>query len=194
MCQLLRVCAQVQHLIISKCMSVKTVCTSTMPVKDLRNDNDLFGGWSSLPSTPRLLNEPGRFQVGRFMSSVSPDALDGELGAWKSYRKESNQTCIISYTKKIPTFKKSWFCDNQNWITYNYIRQDKYSLNTTHRYKDPFRNHGNFLIWNNAEFEVPTERYVSLATCFHVGILIGLFYSEDGDNMFIWNVGWLSTD
>jgi hypothetical protein len=34
-----------------------------------------------------------------------------------------------------------------------------------------------------------------LATCFHTGFLLGLFfYPEDGGDMFLRNVGWLSTD
>jgi hypothetical protein len=28
-----------------------------------------------------------------------------------------------------------------------------------------------------------------LSTCFHADILFGLFYSEDGDDMFLWNIG-----
>jgi hypothetical protein len=33
-----------------------------------------------------------------------------------------------------------------------------------------------------------------LATCFHAGFLFGVFFGpEDGGNMFLRNVGWLST-
>jgi hypothetical protein len=41
---ILQVSVHIQHLLISKCMNVNTVCTQPMPIKDLRNDNDLFGG------------------------------------------------------------------------------------------------------------------------------------------------------
>jgi hypothetical protein len=34
-----------------------------------------------------------------------------------------------------------------------------------------------------------------LATCFHAGFLLGLFFDpDDGSDMFLRNVGWLSTD
>jgi hypothetical protein len=34
-----------------------------------------------------------------------------------------------------------------------------------------------------------------LATCVHAGFLLGLFFDpEDGSDMFLRNVGWLSTD
>jgi hypothetical protein len=33
-----------------------------------------------------------------------------------------------------------------------------------------------------------------LATCFHAGILLGLFDPEDGGDMFLRNVGLFSTD
>jgi hypothetical protein len=33
-----------------------------------------------------------------------------------------------------------------------------------------------------------------LVTCFHAGVLLGLFDPEAGGDMFLQNVGWLSTD
>jgi hypothetical protein len=38
------------------------------------------------------------------------------------------------------------------------------------------------------------SRLSRLATCFNVGILLSLFDPEDGDDIFLRNVGWLSTD
>jgi hypothetical protein len=34
-----------------------------------------------------------------------------------------------------------------------------------------------------------------LSACFHAGILLGLFFDHEyGSDMFLWNVGWFSTD
>jgi hypothetical protein len=39
------------------------------------------------------------------------------------------------------------------------------------------------------------EFYLLLATCFHTGFLLDLFFDlEEGDDIFIRNVGWLSAD
>jgi hypothetical protein len=37
-------------------------------------------------------------------------------------------------------------------------------------------------------------KFNQFVTCFHPGILLGLFDLENGDNMFLRNVGWLPTD
>jgi hypothetical protein len=47
----------------------------------------------------------------------------------------------------------------------------------------------------NKPITIPARNHVpELATCFHRGILLRLFDPEDGGDMFLRNVGWLSTD
>jgi hypothetical protein len=44
-------------------------------------------------------------------------------------------------------------------------------------------------------FRVKEYEQALLATCFHPGFLLGLFFDlEDGGDMFLRNIGWHSTD
>jgi hypothetical protein len=56
--------------------------------------------------------------------------------------------------------------------------------NTKCKYND---NYANFERWNG--------KGALLATCFHASFLLDLFFDpEDGGDMFLWKVGWLSMD
>jgi hypothetical protein len=44
------------------------------------------------------------------------------------------------------------------------------------------------------EHRLRLQDRIQFATCFHAGVLLGFFDPEDVDDMFLWNVGWISTD
>jgi hypothetical protein len=50
------------------------------------------------------------------------------------------------------------------------------------------------LDWKGLKYEVPSTPPILRATCFHADILLSLFDPEDGGDIFLRYVGWLSTD
>jgi hypothetical protein len=46
---------------------------------------------------------------------------------------------------------------------------------------------------SNKQSKIPAWKQ-KLASCFHTGILLGLFDPEDGGDIFLWKMGWLSMD
>jgi hypothetical protein len=56
-----------------------------------------------------------------------------------------------------------------------------------------WRSHSRVVCWKS--IDVSEEHVALLATCFHAGFLLGLFFEpENGGDMFLWNVSWLLRD
>jgi hypothetical protein len=49
-------------------------------------------------------------------------------------------------------------------------------------------------MWEPQILHTDQLKYTLLSTYFHAGIWLGLFDPEDGNDMFLRNVSWLSTD